>query len=487
RLPLDVFSSEEAVTLLRDVAGPELIDTDLASATELVEASGCLPLAVGLTATRIATKPSWALADHLEPLRRRRDSLRLDDAVHATIDLSYAALPPSAQATLRMLAAHPCTDLDTAAVAALTDHGAGHVQDDLDALLTHHLVSRPRPGRYALHALVRTYALDRSYDHDRPTERDAALGRLGTHYVDMVWRAHEVTNATVGNRRRRVPVPADPADIDEDGARAWLESNVENILTLAGHGTELGQPDLAVHLSEGVAWWLNRFGRYREAKLLHRLALDAARSRSDDVGEARADLDLGQILVRLNDWDEASTHLERAETALKETGDLFGASSAVNALAIMSVHLGRISDGIERFHRSLELGRAAENGHAIATTLDNLAVCYRRAGRLDDALTYHRMAFEEAVRINDRYMQASGLVNMSDVQLLLGANDDALQSAQRGLVMGREINNAPTIALASTNLGNIRSASGDHEQAVLHHLEALTVSRDVGDRHVEAG
>ncbi|WP_165367811.1 AAA family ATPase, partial [Phytoactinopolyspora endophytica] len=65
RVPLDVFTPEEAVDLLRDVAGADLVDADISSATQLVEASGCLPLAVGLTATRVAAKPGWTLADHL--------------------------------------------------------------------------------------------------------------------------------------------------------------------------------------------------------------------------------------------------------------------------------------------------------------------------------------------------------------------------------------------------------------------------------------
>src|SRR5699024_4766561 len=102
QIPLGTFNHDEAIALLRDVAGAELVEADPTSATELVEASGCLPLAVGLTATRVAARSEWSLADHVGPLLRRRHNLRLDDAVGATLDVSYAALSSSAQSTLRL-------------------------------------------------------------------------------------------------------------------------------------------------------------------------------------------------------------------------------------------------------------------------------------------------------------------------------------------------------------------------------------------------
>jgi tetratricopeptide (TPR) repeat protein len=487
QVPLGVFARDEAVGLLRDVAGADVVDADLAAATELVEASGCLPLAVRLTATRVAARPGWSLADHVEPLLRRRRGLRLDDAVGATLDVSYAALSSAAQATLRLLGAHPCADLDVPAIAALVDSDVDQARRSVDELTTHHLVSRPRPHRYSLHALVQTYALDRSYDEDRQAVRDEAWGRLCDHHLAMVWAGYNVTYRAMSFINRQAPAHVGVPDLDEISALAWLDANIENVLTLASQGAELGRPDLANHLSDGISWWVNRYGRYREARMLHSLALDNAGLRGNQVGAARARLDLGQILVRLAEWDAATIYLTQAERAFEDMGDLYAACSGLNALAIVDVHHGRLSEGIERFRRAAELAGAAGHDQGTATAWDNIAVVHRRAGRLDEALEFHRRALELAERIGDRYLQATGLTNVSEVQLLLGSHDDALSSAQRGLVMAHELDNAPTIAYGNDNVANVLSARGDHEEALGHYREALVRSREIGDRHLEAG
>ncbi|NED98043.1 tetratricopeptide repeat protein [Phytoactinopolyspora alkaliphila] len=487
QIPLSTFTVDESIALLRGVAGTDVVDQDIASATELSEASGCLPLAVGLTATRVAARPGWSLSDHVQPLLQRRRSLRLDDAVGATLDLSYATLSSRAQRTLRLLAVHPCADLDEPAITALTGRDPHEAGADLRVLVAHHLVTQARPHRYSLHSLVRTYALDRSYDDDRPAEREVALERLYQHYLGMVWSAYSTAHAPTGRRNRQPPQHVVVSTLDESVTLPWLEANIDNVLTLAHHAPELNRPDLITHLAEGVSWWLNRYGRYRDARLLHQLALEVAVSRGERVSEARANLDLGQILVRLTEWDPAIIHLDRAQRAFEAMGDMYGASSAVNAMAIIEVHRGRLAEGIELFQRSAELSRAAGNGHGTATALDNTAIVLRRAGRLDEAEKYHRMALAEATRIGDRYMQATGLTNVSEVQLLLGRRDEALQSARRGLQLGKELSNMPTIAYGNDNIGNILSADGDYENALRHHREALALSHQTGDRHLEAG
>lgn len=487
RVPVGPFTTDEAVELLRRVAGADPVDAEAAAATRVVETVGCLPLAVHLTATRIAARPDWSVADHLDALLSRGAALRLDDAVQSTVELSYLALSPAARTTLRLLAVHPCPELDEAAVVALATGADGDARAALAELRAHHLVADPRPGRFAVHSLVRLFALDRSHDDDRPAERAAATDRLCDHYLAQVWAGYNAMFGPMGIVNRRPPDGVEVPEVDDETARQWLEANLDNLLTLAGHGPELGRPELASRLSDGASWWLNRFGRYSEAKLLHGLALDAALRAGERVGEARARLDLGQVLVRLNEWDDATVQLVRAERLFSDAGDLYATSSANNALAIMDVHQGRLDQSIDRFTRCVELARAAGNGHGVATALDNIAIVHRRAGRLEQALEFHRQAVEQAETIGDKYVLVNSLTNVSDVQLLLGRHDDALASAVRGLAMAEELDNLPARAYGHDNLGNVRAAAGDHGAAVEHYETALRLSREMSDRHLEAG
>ncbi|MBB5788886.1 ATP-binding protein [Jiangella mangrovi] len=487
RVPVGPFSPDEAVELLRRVAGADPVDADAVAAVRLVEAVGCLPLAVHLTATRVAARPSWSVADHLDALLSRGAAVRLDEAVYSTLELSYLGLSPAAQATLRLLAVHSCPELDEAAVAALTGADTVDGRDALAELRAHHLAGEPRPGRFALHSLVRLFALDRSHDDDRPAERAAATDRLCDHYLAQVWAGYHAMFAPMGIVNRLPPDGVDVPEVDDETARQWLEANLGNLLTLAGHGPELGRPELASGLSDGASWWLNRYGRHTEAKLLHGLALDAALQAGDRVGEARARLDLGQVLVRLNEWDDATVQLVRAERLFSDAGDLYPTSAANNSLAIMDVHRGRLDQSIERFTRCVELARAAGNEHGVATALNNIAIVHRRAGRPDRALEFHGLAMEQAEGIGDRYVLVDALTNRSEAQLLLGRLDDALASATRGLAMAEELDDVPAIAYAHDAVGKVRAAGGDHAPAVDHYETALRLSRELTDRHLEAG
>lgn len=483
---LGALTTEEAIDLIRRVNGTEVVDADAGAAADLVQESGRLPLAVGLAAMRVAARPGWSLGDHVAVLRERRRTHRLDDAVRASFDLSYSALPATTRAVLRLLAVHPCDDLDLGAIAALTGRDVAAVSGDVDELCRHHLLERPRPGRHAVHDLVRTYALDRSYDEDRPAVRREAMLRLCDHVAGMVWGAYQLSHRAEGGGPRRPAQRVAVPDLGEDEARAWMSANIGTILTLAGHGSDAGRDDVAVELSEGAAAWLNTFGHYREARLLHQMALDRAVIDGDHLAQARARLDLGMVMVRLSEQEQGSHHLQRALNAFNDMGDVRGAGVAMNALAIIAVHDGRLDEGIERFQRAAEYARAAGDGMGIATALDNVAIAMRRAGKMDEAAHHHELGLRQAERIGDTYRVATGLINLAEVQLLLGRPADALASASRGLEMARTLDNAPAIAYGADNLATVLSALGDHTAALTHYEEALALSRDIGDRHLEA-
>lgn len=65
---LEVFTPDEALTLLRNACGAERIDADLVSAAKIAYLLGYLPLAVAIVAGHVRSHPDWLLTDYLEPL-----------------------------------------------------------------------------------------------------------------------------------------------------------------------------------------------------------------------------------------------------------------------------------------------------------------------------------------------------------------------------------------------------------------------------------
>src|SRR5207248_6421269 len=86
RVPLDALAADEATALLTHVVG-DRIAAEPEAAAELARACGFLPLALRITAARLADDPHRSVAEHLRELRRvdRFSALRIDGDEEASV------------------------------------------------------------------------------------------------------------------------------------------------------------------------------------------------------------------------------------------------------------------------------------------------------------------------------------------------------------------------------------------------------------------
>ncbi|WP_418059837.1 ATP-binding protein [Pimelobacter simplex] len=476
------FSAAESVRLLGAIAGTDRVAAEPVAAAALAEATGHLPLAVSLVATRVAVRSDWSLADLVAVADARRRSLRVDDAVATTLAATYGVLSPAAQRLLRLLSAPPVEHLDETAVATVADAPPDQSAAALAELWRHHLLQRAAPYRLRMHPLVRTFALDRSQDEDRPVERADAQHRLAHHLLALAWADH--VHLRSGNGR---PPPAGLAlpDLDADEARRRVEREADTLVLLAGLA-DGPLTDALPDLARAVASRLDQWGRYGDARVLHERAWAVARAAERPDAVLRARLDLGRTLVRLGDLDAAGEHLGAVHAGLEEAGFPTEAREALNALAIVAAQQGRPDEAAARFRRCADL--AAQTGDLVgqALSLDNVAIVEHRLGHLAEALTYHQRAQEVAVRAGAAAPRAQSLVNSAVLQLTLGDPAAALGSAEEGVGLAGELGLTPVRGYGLTAWGRALTALGRAEESQEHHEAALTIARQVADPVLEA-
>ncbi|MFF2542877.1 BTAD domain-containing putative transcriptional regulator [Kitasatospora sp. NPDC058063] len=165
-LQLGPLEFPDAYQLLATVAGRERVAADPASAARIVELCDRLPLALRISAARLATHPHWstaALADRLEPPDRRLNELRLGDLdVRESLRPGHRALPPAARIVLHLLARASASTFTARGAAALLGIGEPTAADLLDALAEARLLAvsaEPRPV-FQLTSLVRLFAAE---------------------------------------------------------------------------------------------------------------------------------------------------------------------------------------------------------------------------------------------------------------------------------------------------------------------------------------
>lgn len=488
RLPLDGVTSvamstwrdENTLELLRAATDEAIVAAEAAAAQTIAELVDGLPLAAALTAARVRRLRGWSLTDQAAALRGRLASHQLDEPVSATIALSYSMLSESARRGLRLLAAQPCRSLSRPALDALLgdDVSADELVDEFQGT---HLLVRVHQDRFALHSLVRTYAVAQSWQEDPPSVRSSALTRMAGALLARAWGCSERLypgSLRRFDREREIEIPDTP-----EQAAVWLEDELESLVEIAT-AAAVDAPQITLEIAQALSRNFDNRGRLHLSLSLHRAAVDAARRAADTAGEAYAELGIGTTSVRLG-LPEAALHLERARQIGQSSGARRAVYSATNALAILAAQAGDSLTALHQFQECLALAREDGDEASEYLLIDNIAIILRRLGDLEGALDHHQQALDHARAKDLRESLATSLGNVSEVYLLLGRVEEAVEAAELSREVAQSISSSMTYAHATAALGVALHARGDQERAQNAIREALQLSRDGDLRSLE--
>jgi tetratricopeptide (TPR) repeat protein len=492
RLELDLLPSAEAVGLLGALIGGRVED-DRAAAETIAGQCCRLPLALRVAAELAASRPDAPLADlacELADEQKRLDLLDADGdprtAVRAVFSWSYRHLDSDAARAFRLAGLHPGPDFETYAAAALTGGSLEQARHLLDLLARAHLIQPARPGRYGMHDLLRAYARELAAG-DGEEEQRAALTRLFDHYLYAASMAIGTLYPTEQRRRPRIPSPASPVPpfTERVPARAWLEAERACLVAVTVHAAERGWPSHATRLSMTVFRYLDS-GYYPEAIIVHGYALLAARRTGEHVAEATALNALGLVDLHLGRFGQAADHFRQALACSREAGDRVREARALGNLGIVSFLEGSYRQAISDYEQALTLHRESGDRISQVLVLNNLSIIDRRQGRYLQATEHCEQAMALAREAGDLDFEALVLVNLGLVDLRLGRYQLAADRFRRALLIRRERGSRSGEAEAYTSLGDAELRLGRHREAIDHHRRALAMFREMGDRSSEA-
>ncbi len=529
RLDLDLLPPADAVALLRALIGAR-VAADPASAATLAERCARLPLALRIAAEFAAARPALTLGEMVDQLAGEQRLDLLDaggdprTAVRGVFSWSYRHLSVDAARAFRLTGLHLGPDLDAYAAAALSGTSLQQARDALDRLARAHLISPARPGRYAMHDLLRAYATELTASQDAR----AALTRLFDYYLGAAAGAMDVLVPAERDRRPRVARPATPVPqvAGPAGARAWLDTERAALVAVAGHTATCGWPGHATRLSAILRRYVETGGHYTDAVTIHTHARQAAREAGERAAEAQALNCLGLIDGRMGRYPEAAEHLQealalfreaddRAGTAraltnlasakwrqgqylqaashyrqalarFREIGDVIGEAHALNGLGLVDWQQGRYSRAADHFQEALALFREHRDQSNEAHALGNLGMVGGRLGRFPQAAEHLREALALLHEIGDRSGAASALTDLGSVACRQGHHQEAARHHQQALAQFREIGEKTGEAEALNGLGEVLLATGHPGPARAEHAAALALASQVGDKHEQA-
>ncbi|HCU49220.1 MAG TPA: hypothetical protein DGG94_05320, partial [Micromonosporaceae bacterium] len=261
------------------------------------------------------------------------------------------------------------------------------------------LVDERDPGRYSMHDLVREFAVQVAKAEDSPSYRQAAIDRYLQWYLAAIAQAAKAVNPVIA----RVPAFS---EVDEtghepfdslDSATAWLDAERHNIAAIIGQSAEVGRPELSWIIVDALrAYFYSRslIGEYHgHAKV----ALRDAQDKSDEPGQAAAQLALGTATRLLSSFDTAADHFRRAVHHAEAAGWSPGLASAHVNLAESLLNQAQPQLALDHLKQAFDIDEAANAVGGLVANHTITAGVYRALGRLDEA-EHHDAQVESLAR-----------------------------------------------------------------------------------------
>jgi tetratricopeptide (TPR) repeat protein len=486
-LTLDVLSIDDAITLFRRVAGHDGFYQEEDEVTAAVQLCGRLPLAIQLTAGRMAQEYPPRLADLIDELSQSPvlvdgEGISSPEWISA-FDMSYRALEPSHQRFFRRLGMNPCAYISPHAAAALAGGTVAEAGTALAALVDYHLLAPASVGQFRFHDLIRGYAALCAAREETRLEQRQAVGRLLDYYLHTADKVDRVLHPF--RHRRPVTVTHPPAAIPaldtQEGAARWLGSEWRNILQAAQHAGRHEWKAKCADLIHTLASFMEVHAYWAEAIAAHTVALQASRDLAYPPRVAQASLDLGEVSQQTGRYEVALALADEAAAIYRSLANRRGEAEALDQIGTAHSRAGRFREALAYVCEAEIACRDIEDQYGVANTLSHAGIFSWQLGRYTEAMAHLQEALSLFRDIGDRRGEAKTLNNLGEMQLYFGYHKDALASYQESLAIFREIGGSQNEAILYRNIGNLYNYKGSYEEGLAAYRRALSTFRSIGD------
>jgi tetratricopeptide (TPR) repeat protein/DNA-binding SARP family transcriptional activator len=486
QINVDVLPLQEAIRLFRAMVSPHHPGEE-ATIEEIVRLCGLLPLAIRIAAARLRISRALSPRRLLDSLRDEQGRLRaLDDgerSVTAALTVSVRHLPADQQAAFALLGLHPGLEFERYAVAALLDATPGQAQHLLDVLERVNLVDQATPGRYQFHDLVREHAGTMAAVDSRVDSR-AALDRLYALYANASSAAMNLIYPYESEQRPAAPpaLTTGPDLAGETAAKSWLDAELHNVLAAARHAADHGRVDHTIHQSATLDRHLRTYGKFHQARQLHRRALELAKAAGDNTGMLAAITALGYLNRMFGEYDAAIESQRRAVELARTLGHVSGEINARTELGHVHYVRGEYGAAIDCFERALWLARAAGDMSIAVGALNGLASVHYMQGRTAQSAENYDRARRLAETSQNRQGEFEAALGLAYCVFQQGDLTRAADAFMRALELARRLGSVPGESNSMAGLGQVAFTAAQYGSAARYYTRVLELCTLSGDR-----
>lgn len=485
--PMDTADSTQ---MLGRAIGRDRVTVESAEAAELAELCGGLPIALAVTAARLATRPGSSLKHAAAQLRRERGRLHIlsrgeEASVQSTFDVSYAELSPEARRVYRAFGMHPGAEFSLDAAAAAAGLPPAELEESIETLLDAHLLDEVGADRYRFHDLLWLHAREKAGAEEPREQLAAAVLRIAEYYLRIAQATGRVLTPHLRGASYSFANPAvTELDVTDPAvALAWLDTERGNLVAAVNAAVEYGCFAVAWQLAYWM-WPLFRYGgHYDDRLLVDQLAVQAARKLGNVEWEARATRRLALLHQLRGSYAEADGLLRRCHDLFERLGDAYGVANTKDAQAVVVLSSGDPALAM-RYGEQARLAFLAQ-GRDRKAALVSLIVGQAKVvmGDVAEGIATLCRARETLVasRGIDPFNSARAGIVLGQALVLADRPAEAESYLEEGLTAMNELGSVAGQALAHRGCGELATVRGDVVGARKHLANAVRLFEHQGD------
>ncbi|GGZ29117.1 hypothetical protein GCM10010387_23010 [Streptomyces inusitatus] len=486
-----LLDPEDSVELLRIRLGGDRARKALPFLPEVVEHCAGLPLALGITAARIADRPSQEIGDVVRELRQPGTRLRFLDLgsedlnVRLSLDASVGQLTPLAVRLLWQLAIHPGPTASWEALRALEPADRVAVSDGFDNLIRMNLVDEPIPDRYSLHDLIRVYARELA-DRQDENQRAAVVDQMLHFLLHNAWACDRKLDPG-----RRLPIdPDDDAEtVAPNGvadAMAWFEAEYPTLTAAVELAQERGLDRYTWLLSMTLVTFQWRTNRYLDALAFLPGALAAAAREAGPADVAMVHRMLAGTYRGLRNLGMAVRELRSAVRVSDDGQDIFSAAHGRYSLGVLLRESGVPAEALKHFTDALAAFEQLDDPLGQGAALNGIGNLHYDAGRLDEGLEHCRRSLALLDPTDDLNGRAYALFSLGRIRVAMEEHGAAVADFEGARDLYRVLIYQSREARTLIWLAEALNAANRAHEALDALQEARFLLERLGERDIDA-
>lgn len=269
--------------------------------------------------------------------------------------------------------------------------------------------------------------------------------------------------------------------------RTLIELSVERatLLGLADRAASFQDHETVFALADGLSNFLDYMGYLQDQRNVFSKALASARVKHEPMREVRYLRTLANTYSIMGQYQRALGNYQEALEITRNEGSKSEESGILSDLGNVYANLGEFSQAIELLQESLKTTQKRGDRKIEGVVLGNLGNAYLGLGQINEAIRYYNMAMAMRSQLSDRTVSVT-LTNLGAAYAEAGKYGSAIAYLEEALTSSREAGDKRAEAIQLNNLGIIYANREEYNRAIDYYRQAGEIFREIGADNLSA-